>query len=269
LLDIPPFLFGLEQLKRTSYGLFNWERIDVQEYSSTLAKYSTGWHATTVFQAVSDVKQRIGNLYREAPHASEKQEMLKLLGGYLILLGDLAHSFMEFDSAIDHFEKAIAVAKEEKLYDLWTFALRQKGNVYEERGEITAGTQGYGAAKADFALAKGHIQVAQALEQKIQPVFSGLVLACASTAYAACAQDQSAPTHQTSSLRRGIGRLGGCSASLSFLSEHCLFPSFYLLASTPHHIIVREPICIRKHPDFSLLCTSRTHAHCDIIDRHL
>jgi tetratricopeptide (TPR) repeat protein len=190
LLSIPPALLGLKNFENPVFNLFDWKPIDVQEYHLMLEKYNAGWHATTVFQEVADVQNRISNLYREAPHSLEQEKIYKLLCGYLLLLGDLAHSYMRFDTAVDHLSKAIAIAEEKQFYDLWAFALRQKGNVYEERGEITVGLHGHSAAKADFSQAMVQLQMARSLEKKVQPIFKGLVLSCVGTAYAATAQDQ-------------------------------------------------------------------------------
>jgi tetratricopeptide (TPR) repeat protein len=190
LLDIPPILFGLEPLNALMSGLFVWETVDIQEYRLTLENYSRGWHAGSVFP-VDDIKKRISNLYHEAPHSPEKKEMLKMLCGYLILLGDLAFDHMESDTAIDNFSRAVTIAKQEKLYDLWVFALRQRGLVYMEQGEITAGLKGYPAAQRYFAKAVLNAQAAQNLEMKVQPMLRGLVLSNAGIAYATVAQNES------------------------------------------------------------------------------
>lgn len=190
LVDIPFSLFGLEALERTIPGLFSWEKVDVQEYRLTLETYNRGWHLTTVFQYVSDIKRRIGDLYREASHSSEKREMYKLLCGYLILLGDIAHDHMEFHTAIDHFNSAVMIAEQEKFYDLWAFALRQKGNVYEERGEIVGGLRGYKNAKSDFEQATLNYQAAEQLSPKVSPALRGIVMNSAGVAYAYTARDK-------------------------------------------------------------------------------
>jgi tetratricopeptide (TPR) repeat protein len=192
LLDIPPCLFGLESLEQTIPSLFRLEKVDVQEYRLTLEHYCQGWHSASLFQAVNDMKARIDHLYRAAPNSSEKREMYKLLCGYLILLAGLAHSHMEFDTAIDHLNSAVNIAEEEQLYDLWAYALSGMCNLYMEQGEITAGLKGYPAAQCYFAKAVQHFQAAQELEKKVQPIFRGCVLKYAGVAYAYIARDKGA-----------------------------------------------------------------------------
>jgi tetratricopeptide (TPR) repeat protein len=194
LLDIPPVLFGLEPLERAMSDLFTWEKVDVQEYRLTLENYcrydvKQGWHAGSIVQVVSDIKLRISNLHNKAPYSSEKKEMRELLCGYFLLLGNIAHDYMELEAAIDYFNNAVNIAEEEKFYDLWAFALGQKGIAYRTRGDLTAGLKGYVGALADFKQAALSFQEAQQLAPKVQPVIRGLVAIRAGTAYASTAQD--------------------------------------------------------------------------------
>jgi tetratricopeptide (TPR) repeat protein len=189
LLNIPPLLFGLEPLESAMSDLFKWEKVDVQEYRLALEHYNQRWRSGAVLQAVSDIKRRISNL-REASNSSEKREVYKLLCGYLILLAKLALDQMKFNTAINHFTNAVTIAEQEKLYDLWAFALRERGNVYKKRGEITAGLEEYPAAQQDFEQAVLNYQAAQALESKVQPIFRGFVLSGAADAYAYTARDK-------------------------------------------------------------------------------
>jgi tetratricopeptide (TPR) repeat protein len=188
LLNIPPILFGLQDFKNIT-ALFDWEPVDIAEYRTQLAIYGKGWHSTSIFQEVDDIKRRIGNLYREAPYSSEKKEMLTLLCSYLIALGDIAHSYMRFTTAISHFDKAIKIAEQEELYDILAFALRQRGSVQMEHGEITTGLEDREAGQRHFEEAALTYQRAQRFDSKIQPIFRGLVLSCAGEAYAYIARD--------------------------------------------------------------------------------
>jgi tetratricopeptide (TPR) repeat protein len=190
LLGIPPMLFGLEPLERAISGLFTWEKVDVQEYHLTLENYSRGWHAYSVFQAAEDIKQRISTLYHEAPHALEKKEMYKLLCGYLVLLGGIAHAHMKFDAAIDYYSRAVMIAKQEKFYDLWAYALCERGGVYVERGELTTGLKSYETAQQYFAKAVPNAQAAQNVMGKVQPMLRGIILSKTGIAYASIAQDE-------------------------------------------------------------------------------
>jgi tetratricopeptide (TPR) repeat protein len=190
LLNIPPMLFGLGSLDTSLSDLLTWERVDVQEYRATLERYSQRWHTGSVFQATSDIKKRISNLYREAPHSQEKKEMLDLLCGYLILMGDIAGNHMELDTALAHFNRVVQIAEQENLYDRWALALRQRGVVYVKLGEVAVGAEGYTAAQPHFTQATLNAQAMQSLETKIQPALRGLLLGPVADAYASIAQDE-------------------------------------------------------------------------------
>jgi tetratricopeptide (TPR) repeat protein len=196
LLGIPPFLFGLEPLEKViSSDLFTWEKVDVQEYRLTLENYCRsdvrqGWHSGSIIQVINDIKLRISNLHNKAPYSSEKKVMRELLCGYSLLLGNIAHDYMELEAAIDYFNNAVNIAEEEQLYNLWAFALCQKGIAYRTRGDLTAGLKGYGEALADFKQSALSLQNAQQLSPKAQPVIRGLVASRSGTAYASVAQDE-------------------------------------------------------------------------------
>jgi hypothetical protein len=171
LLDIPPVLFGLESTSPHD-ALFLWKPVDVMEYRAALVQYCASFHLSGLqLHSLRDVKRRISALHREAPFANplDKQGMFTLLCGYYILAGDIVRDQMGLGEGIALHSRAITIAEENMLYDLWAYALRQRGNTYADRGQITAGLKGFAAAQADFAAAARDMQAAQHLESHLSP----------------------------------------------------------------------------------------------------
>jgi tetratricopeptide (TPR) repeat protein len=191
LLDIPPFLFGLETLPSTP-SVFLWEPVDVTEYRAALEHYCRLIHLGAVQQAVWDIHQRINDLNhasRLATSPGEKGEMLTLLCEYYLLAGDVAHGRLRFDEAIALLSGAITIAREQRCYDLWAYALRQRGGVYLDKGEITAMRDGFTAAQADFDAAKRDLDEASSLEPHLSPQWYSAILLLAGSADAYFARD--------------------------------------------------------------------------------
>jgi len=200
LLDIPPFLFCLPALKETFdtreepviSTIFTWETVDIVEYRNTLEIYCNSYFINPTHYVLYDIKRRIINLQNEVHYkrSQEKKEMLRLLCKYQIEAARIALNQQCFDKAIDLLSKAITIAKSNKLYDIWAYALRQRGTAYEERGEVTEGLNGFAAAQQDFNLAISNLDAARKLELYISPLQKGLVLQAAGTAYACVARDE-------------------------------------------------------------------------------
>ncbi|MBV9690894.1 MAG: hypothetical protein JO202_14445 [Ktedonobacteraceae bacterium] len=191
LLDIPPVLFGLEALPSPS-SAFTWEAVDVVEYRATLVQYCVLLHLGIVQPSLEDIKRRISNLHREAPFANpvEKKDLFALLCGYYLLAGDIAHDQMCFDEAIGLHGRAITIAKENTLYDVWAFALLERGDAYLERGGITVSLKGLAAAQADFEAAVRDMQAARQLEAKISPHYKAIISLRAGATEAHLARDR-------------------------------------------------------------------------------
>ncbi|MBV9689760.1 MAG: hypothetical protein JO202_08600 [Ktedonobacteraceae bacterium] len=191
LLDIPPALFGLESTS-PHRALFLWKPVDVAEYRAILVQYLAAAGRGDMQGFPGDIKRRISALHREAPFANllDKQEMFTLLCGYYILAGDIAKDQMRLAEAIVLHSRAITIAEENTLYDLWAFALRQRGNGYLDRGYITAGLEGFAAAQADFAAAARDMQAAQHLKATISPHRQATIALAAGTTEACIARDR-------------------------------------------------------------------------------
>jgi hypothetical protein len=191
LLDIPPALFGLESAS-PQRALFLWKPVDVVEYRAALVQYCAAFRRGDIQGLLGDIKRRISTLHREAPFANplDKQETFTLLCGYYILAGDIAKDQMRLAEAIVLQSRAITIAEENSLYDLWAYALRQRGSGYLDRGYITAGLKGFAAAQADFAAATRDMQAAQHLEATISPHRQATIALAAGTTEACIARER-------------------------------------------------------------------------------
>jgi hypothetical protein len=191
LLDIPLVLFGLESTSPQG-RLFLWKPLDVAEYRAALVQYRTAFCRGDIQGLLGDIKRRISALHRAAPFANpiDKREMFTLLCGYYILAGDIAKDQMRLGEAIVLQSRAITLAEENTLYDLWAFALRQRGLGYLDRGDITAGLEGFAAAQTDFAVATHDMQAAQHLEATISPHRRATIALAAGTTEACIARDR-------------------------------------------------------------------------------
>ncbi|MBV9708925.1 MAG: hypothetical protein JO125_16140 [Chloroflexi bacterium] len=192
LLDIPPVLFGLEALPSPS-SVFTWESIDVVEYQAALVQYCVEEHLGVVQQqSLGDIKRRISTLHHEAPFANplEKPEMYTLLCKYYLLVSAIAYDQMCFDESIGLVNRVISIAEENTLYDVWAFALRDRGLTYLERAEITVSLKGFAAAQADFEVAAYDMQAALHLERYISPHRKATIVLSAGATEAHLARDR-------------------------------------------------------------------------------
>ncbi|MBV9691085.1 MAG: hypothetical protein JO202_15415 [Ktedonobacteraceae bacterium] len=191
LLDIPPVLFGLESTSPPR-ALFLWKPLDVAEYRAALVQYCAAFRVGDMQEFLADIKRRISSLHREAPFANpiDKREMFTLLCGYYILAGDIAKDQMRFGEAIVLQSRAITIAEENSLHDLWAYALRQRGNGYVDRAQITAGLNGFAVTQADFAAAARDMQAAQRLESRISPHCQATIALSAGATLAWTARDR-------------------------------------------------------------------------------
>ena len=178
LLEIPPVLFGLEALPSTPSPLI-WQPVEVAEYRASLERYCRLLHLGTPHQVLRHIHRRINNLnntFRLATHPQEKSEMLKLLCEYYILAGQITDRRLGPDEALRLLSNAIAIAREQHFYDLWAYALRQRGYVYLERGGITAMRVGFAEAQPDFEAAKRAVDEARSLERYLSPQWYSAIL---------------------------------------------------------------------------------------------
>jgi tetratricopeptide (TPR) repeat protein len=209
LLDIPPVLFGLDPLSEALQRISQWEKVDVEEYHIVLARYCQGWHSGSVLQAMHDIKRRIDNLHNEICSSKDvKKDKLQLVCGYHILMGQLALAQMDFDATIEALDKAITIAQRNRLYDIWAYALHERGCVYRGRGEIIASLKSYDDAQSDFAEAALNYHAAQQFESKLPLSLRGIISLGAGMAYAYTAQDEKSFKAALETIDTGKNQIG-------------------------------------------------------------
>lgn len=213
LLDIPPVLFGLEELQGmiTTTHIFRWERVDIQEYRTALETYCASYHLGIGLQSLQDIKNRITNLQNEAHYyksAPDKQQMLELLCQYIIFASVIAREYQDFDTAIKLLRKAITVAERGKLYNLWGQALRARGIIYVAKAEVTAYQDSPSTAQSDFTAAALDFTKAQQLGTHLSPLPKGLITLSVGAVSAYMAQDRQGLKAALKSIDEGRSQIG-------------------------------------------------------------
>jgi hypothetical protein len=263
LLDIPPALFGLESASPQG-RLLLWKPVEVAEYRTALIQYCASFHLSGLQHSLRDIKRRISTLHREAPFANlaEKPEMWMLLCRYYILAGDIIRDQMGLDEGIGLYSRAIIVAAEQACYDLWAFALRQRGNGYLDRGEITAGLKGFAAAQADIEAAARDMQAALHLERYISPHRKATIVLSAGATEAHMARDRQELLRALKVIDQATGQIdkpadeGGITLKLDQERYH-LNRAVAFLAS-PFQI-ARSPASAREELEAATRATEPTH----------
>jgi tetratricopeptide (TPR) repeat protein len=219
--DIPPALFGLESASPQGRQ-FLWKPIDVAEYRAALVQYCAAFRVGDMQDFLADIKRRISTLHREAPFANsiDKQEMFTLLCGYYVLAGDYASDQMRLGEAIGLHSRAITIAEENTLYDLWAYALRQRGNAYTNRGQITAALKGFAAAQADFAATARDMQAAQHLEARISPHRQATIALSAGATLAWTARDRQELLKALKVIDQATGQIDAPADEQSIITLH-------------------------------------------------
>jgi len=202
LLDIPPVLFALEEASlipsvqwQAFFDNLHHGPIDLVEYRTALVDYCQSWSTREAMkrrEAIPDLSRRIHVLEQKSHgvRGPQKQQMLRLLCEYYLLLASTAREMQQFDRSIALASWVITLAEMNKFYDLWAYALRQRGLTYEDRGELTVGLVNFAAARDDFEAAVHDFEAIKQIETHLSPQCRGLMWVSASQCYAYVAQDQ-------------------------------------------------------------------------------
>jgi tetratricopeptide (TPR) repeat protein len=259
LLDIPPFLLGLNALsdvssrqeEATIFDMLQAEKVDVAEYQTTLQIYNGSWLSSKLDVLIPDVKYRILNLQNNIPckRGSERKQMIRLLCEYYTLLAEIAQQQQDFDPSIALLSKIISIAEINKFYDIWAMALRYRGTVYLDRGELMAGLVDFAAAKPDFEVAVCDFDAARKLEPHLASLPKSAVYLDAGSAYAYVAQDPKKQSEALQLLDMGktmMGKDGTPPASLvTFDEAKCHMIRAKTLIASPIQSL-RSPAAARK-----------------------
>ncbi|MBV9688913.1 MAG: hypothetical protein JO202_04295 [Ktedonobacteraceae bacterium] len=172
LLEIPPVLMGVQSLddflafqepvKREQAASSAFVRFDSTESRLTLAAY---WKRFRFFSHVdleADVATRIAVLGQQSLYGPQQAQrsVATLLCGYHMLSSQIATDQCDFDSAIEHLNKAYRVAKERELLKLKGACLLWRGLTLKERGEVKVMQHDVDAALLDFAHATNDFTLA-------------------------------------------------------------------------------------------------------------
>ncbi len=162
LFQVSPATFGLESLdvliearevlppKELSRVLYSGP-VDVAEYRSFLRSCWTLHLRRTARELLADIELRIARLHDVLPYETEPREkgqLGRLLCGYHLAGGTAAQEQHRFDLALDHFNKALILAREMKAPRLQAAALCHRGDLFFAQGKFVEAWRDYSEAEA-------------------------------------------------------------------------------------------------------------------------
>ncbi len=150
LFQVSPATFGLESLDvlietrqvlppRELSRVLDSGPIDLAEYRSFLLSCWTLHLRWTAGALLADIELRIARLHDVFPYETEPREKLqlgRLLCGYHLAGGIIAQDQHRFDLALDHFNKALILAREMKAPRLQVAALYRHGDMFSGQGKF-------------------------------------------------------------------------------------------------------------------------------------
>ncbi len=158
---VSPALFGLESLdvlieareihppKELSRVLYDGP-IDLVEYRSFLLSCWTLRLQRTARALLADIELRIARLHDVFPYETEPREKLqlaRLLCGYHLAGCAIAQDQHRFDLTLDHFNKALILAREIKAPRLQAGALFRRGGMFFIQGKFAEAWRDYSEAE--------------------------------------------------------------------------------------------------------------------------
>jgi len=259
LLSIPATSFGLELINRTQgsiektlHTILKREHIDLVEHTLLLKQYCTTYSVGKSDAAIiRDVQRCITTLYKEAhlTHTAEKTKTLRLLCDYYILAADIAHQYQYFHEAINLLDTAVFIAEENFLYPQLAHALRQRGGVRLERGEITSFISDFAAAKPDFDGAITDFDQIRGIEKHLSLQTKGAMAGRIGLAYAMVSQtnkEQHFALKQLDVATAAIGVRGDdITTALILDAERCYLDRAAVYIASPMKAL-RSPVTARE-----------------------
>jgi hypothetical protein len=162
LFQVSPAIFGLQSLdvliearemlppKELSRVLYSGP-IDLVEYRSFLLSCWTLHLRRTARELLADIELRIARLHDVLPYETEPREkgqLGRLLCGYHLAGGITAQERRWFGLALDHFNKALILAREMKAPRLQAAALYRRGDLFSTQGKFAEAWRDYSEAEA-------------------------------------------------------------------------------------------------------------------------
>ncbi|MBV9708828.1 MAG: tetratricopeptide repeat protein, partial [Chloroflexi bacterium] len=136
-----------KQLSRVLYS----GPIDLAEYRSFLLSCWTLHLRRTARELLAEIELRIARLHDVFPYETKPREKLqlgRLLCGYHLAGGITAQDQHRFDLALDHFNKALILAREMKAPRLQAAALYYRGDMFFTQGKFAQAWRDYSEAEA-------------------------------------------------------------------------------------------------------------------------
>jgi tetratricopeptide (TPR) repeat protein len=165
LYGIAPALLGLDTMKGTINKIpyFPSRRtklVDIQEYHASLLSYWKLGYTGTAETALKDLGQRIHALHDTVLYvnSTQKDQMKRLLCGYHMRRAEVARELSYTGSALEHLNKAVILARQEKYADLEATALYRRGEYFFDNW--------------NFQLALKDLKTAQTLDRAPAPKYA-------------------------------------------------------------------------------------------------
>ncbi len=182
IVDMPLALAGLGMLtSQSTTQLFSSPHVDVAEYEQTLQTYTGTWQAGTTYRVAKDIRRRVAALENAALYSKgNRTHVINLLCEYQVLAADVV-SEQNPAAASTLLGKTVTLSYQEKQYNLYVHALRQRAQTgvsqFELSGDQSVLTQSLADFKATDAV-KG-----------VSPFYQGLVNVRKGLVYAYTARD--------------------------------------------------------------------------------
>ena len=182
IVDMPLALAGIGMLTpQSTTQLFSSPHVDLSEYEATLQAYTGTWQAGTTYRVAKDIKRRVSALEGATLYStSNRAKVVGLLGQYQVLAADVVNEQNPL-AASQLLGKTVTLSYQEKQYDLYVHALRQRAQTGISQFELTGDVSALTQSLADF-------QATDAVKG-INKFYAGLVNVRKGLVYAYTARD--------------------------------------------------------------------------------
>ncbi len=184
IVDMPLALAGIGVLATQSTAqLFATPTVDIKEYEQTLQLYTGTWQAGTTFKVAKDIRKRVTTLENAAFYSTENRAtVMNLLCQYQVLAADVVAE-QDPASASQLLGKTVTISYQEKQYNLYVHALRQRAQTGISQFELSGDQSVLTQSLADF-------QATDVVQKSVSQFYQGLVNVRKGLVYAYTAKDQ-------------------------------------------------------------------------------
>ncbi len=153
--NLTPVMLGLPVLQKTIKKIpympsRKTQPVSVEEYQDTLLSYWKLGYSGTAEAALKDLGYRINCLHDNVLYTNsiQKEQMKQLLCGYHMRRAEVARELSYNASALDHLNKAVILAREEKYSALEATALYRRGEFFFDSWDFQVALKDFGRALA-------------------------------------------------------------------------------------------------------------------------